>query len=327
MLQIYCVEKTETILVTGGAGFIGSNLCSHLISEGYLVRCLDNLLTGKVENINHLLNHPNFSFMEGDIRDFSVCQTVMNGVDKVLHQAALGSVPRSIENPIPTNEINCQGFLNVITSAKDAGVKRFIYASSSSVYGDSAASPKSEENLGKPLSPYAVSKLTNELYGRIFYALYGTETIGLRYFNVFGLNQDPKGQYAAAIPKFIQLLKEGKSPVVFGDGNQTRDFTYVKNVVNANMLALRTDNKVCFGKMYNVACGNSQTVNQVIALIKKELTACGFDCSKIVTEYRNVRTGDILNSLASIDSIIRDLNYQPTYSFDQGIAEYVRQTC
>ncbi|MBK7128338.1 MAG: SDR family NAD(P)-dependent oxidoreductase [Crocinitomicaceae bacterium] len=321
------MEKTETILVTGGAGFIGSNLCNHLISEGYRVRCLDNLLTGKRENIKHLLDHPFFSFIEGDIRDFSICKTVMKDVDKVLHQAALGSVPRSIENPIPTNEINCQGFLNVITAAKEEGVKRFIYASSSSVYGDSSASPKSEENLGKPLSPYAVSKLTNELYGRIFHTLYGTETIGLRYFNVFGLNQDPNGQYAAAIPKFIHLLKEGKSPVVFGDGNQTRDFTYVKNVVNANMLALHTENKSCYGKMYNVACGYSQTVNQVIAQIKNVLTSCGYDFSAVQTEYRDERKGDILNSLASIDSIRHDLNYKPIYTFDQGIAEYIRQTC
>lgn len=317
------MKNLETILITGGAGFIGSNLCEHFIRQGKKVICLDNLLTGKKSNIENLLGHPNFEFIEGDIRDFELCKKVTSGVDAISHQAALGSVPRSIENPIPTNEINCQGFLNVLTAAKENGVKRFVYASSSSVYGDSVASPKKENQLGKPLSPYAVSKLTNELYGKIFHDLYGMETIGLRYFNVFGKNQDPNGAYAAAIPKFTELLRAKKSPVIYGDGKQTRDFTYVKNVIAINELALSSTNKNCFGKAYNVACGESYTLLEVVELIKAALIESGNDVDQVKIEFAEPRKGDILNSLADISAAQQDLGYKANFLFKNGIAEYI----
>lgn len=317
------MENLETILITGGAGFIGSNLCEHFINQGKTVRCLDNLLTGKKENIEHLLSNPRFTFVEGDIRNFDLCQDVLKNVSAVSHQAALGSVPRSIENPIPTNEINCQGFLNVLTAAKENNVRRFVYASSSSVYGDSKESPKKESQLGKPLSPYAVSKLTNELYGKIFHDLYGMETIGLRYFNVFGKNQDPNGAYAAAIPKFIELLRNKKSPVIYGNGEQTRDFTYVKNVIAINELALNTNQSDCFGNAYNVACGESYNLIEVVNSIKSCLTDLGYDLSGIEVQFAPPRKGDILNSLAEISAARKDLGYNPVYLFKKGIAEYI----
>jgi UDP-N-acetylglucosamine/UDP-N-acetylgalactosamine 4-epimerase len=320
------VKQLETILITGGAGFIGSNLCEYFIAKGKKVICLDNFLTGKRPNIDALISHPNFKLVEGDIRDMRTCHHVTKNIDGVSHQAALGSVPRSIENPIPTNEINCQGFLNLLTAAKENGVKRFVYASSSSVYGDSRISPKKEDALGKPLSPYAVSKLTNELYGRIFHDLYGTETIGLRYFNVFGKNQDPDGAYAAAIPKFINLLKRKTAPVIFGDGLQTRDFTYIKNVILANDLALHTDNPASFGQCYNVACGKSYDLLDVISTMKTELVKAGVDVAAIEPQHVPQRKGDILNSLADISKIQQDLGYQPAHSFHQGIAEYIATT-
>jgi UDP-N-acetylglucosamine/UDP-N-acetylgalactosamine 4-epimerase len=320
------VKHLETILITGGAGFIGSNLCEYFIARGKKVICLDNFLTGKKSNIEALISHPNFKLIEGDIRDMRTCQQVTKKIDAVSHQAALGSVPRSIENPIPTNEINCQGFLNLLTAAKENGVRRFVYASSSSVYGDSKASPKKEDALGKPLSPYAVSKLTNELYGRIFHDLYGTETIGLRYFNVFGKNQDPDGAYAAAIPKFINLLKKKKAPVIFGDGLQTRDFTYIKNVIQANDLALRSENPASFGQCYNVACGNAYSLLEVVATMKAELVKAGIDVSSIEPQHVPERKGDIVNSLADISKIKSDLGYQPAHSFHEGIAEYIATT-
>jgi UDP-N-acetylglucosamine 4-epimerase len=313
----------ETILITGGAGFIGSNLCEHFIQLGKKVVCFDNLLTGKKSNIGDLLSHPNFKFVEGDIRDLELCRQITKGVDAISHQAALGSVPRSIENPIPTNEINCQGFLNMLTAAKENNVKRFVYASSSSVYGDSLASPKKENQLGKPLSPYAVSKLTNELYGKIFHDLYGMETIGLRYFNVFGKNQDPNGAYAAAIPKFIELMRAKKSPLIYGDGKQTRDFTYVKNVIAINELALSTTNNKCFGNAYNVACGESYTLLEVVELIKAALIESGHEVAAVEIEFAEARKGDIMNSLADISAAENDLGYAPVYYFKKGISEYI----
>ena len=317
------MKNLETILITGGAGFIGSNLCEYFLSRGKKIICLDNLLTGKRSNIEHLFDQPGFRFVEGDIRDVELCREITQNVDAVSHQAALGSVPRSIENPVPTNEINCQGFLNVLTAAMENGVKRFVYASSSSVYGDSSASPKKEHALGKPLSPYAVSKLTNELYGRIFHDLYGMETIGLRYFNVFGRNQDPNGAYAAAIPKFIELLRNRKSPVIYGDGKQTRDFTYIKNVVHVNELALSVQNDACYGEVYNVACGESHTVLDVVNTIKSCLTESGCSVNDIEISFSGTRKGDILNSLADITAAHRDLGYEPGFSFKEGIAEYI----
>ena len=318
------MKNLETILITGGAGFIGSNLCNYFVSKGMNVVCFDNFLTGKKSNIEHLLSHANFKLVQGDIRDVETCRAITKNIDAISHQAALGSVPRSIENPIPTNEINCQGFLNILTAAKENGVRRFVYASSSSVYGDSQESPKKEDQLGKPLSPYAVSKLTNELYGKIFNDLYGMETIGLRYFNVFGKNQDPNGAYAAAIPKFINLLKNSKSPIIFGDGKQTRDFTYIKNVIYANELALSSDNPDCFGQAYNVACGNSYALLDVVHAIKAELIKTGLDLSKVEVKHIDERKGDILNSLADISKIKKDFGYEPKFSFEVGIAEYIR---
>jgi len=317
------VKNLETILITGGAGFIGSNLCEHFVSKGINVVCFDNFLTGKKSNIEHLFSKSNFKFIEGDIRDIESCKVITKNVDAISHQAALGSVPRSIENPIPTNEINCQGFLNMLTAAKDNGVKRFVYASSSSVYGDSTESPKKEGRLGKPLSPYAVSKLTNELYGRIFHDLYGMETIGLRYFNVFGKNQDPNGAYAAAIPKFIDLLKNLQAPTIFGDGKQTRDFTYIKNVILANELALNSVNSESFGRAYNVAYGKAYSLLEVIETMKSEFAKKGIDLSKVQSIHASKRTGDILNSLADISEIEKNLGYLPRYSFSEGIAEYM----
>ncbi len=319
------MKDTNTILVTGGAGFIGSNLCAFLIDAGYHVICLDNLMTGKEKNLESLNKNSAFTFIQGDIRDYATCLEITKNVSAISHQAALGSVPRSIENPIPTNEINCQGFLNMIQAARVNSVKRFVYASSSSVYGDSTASPKKEEDLGKPLSPYAVSKLTNELYGRIFSDLYGMETIGLRYFNVFGKNQDPNGAYAAAIPKFIQLMRDEKSPLIYGDGEQTRDFTYIRNVLYANKLALETSNKNCFGQAYNVACGKSYSLNYVVDVIRKELIKTGLPIENLKCEYADQRKGDILNSLADISKIKSDLGFITVTDFDDGMREYISQ--
>jgi UDP-N-acetylglucosamine 4-epimerase len=313
----------NTILITGGAGFIGSNLCGHFLAKGYKVKCLDNLLTGHKKNIESFLSNPNFEFIEVDIRDYEACLNATKNVDLVTHQAALGSVPRSIDNPIPTNEINAQGFLNMLNAARVNGVKRFVYASSSSVYGDSKKSPKKEDDLGKPLSPYAVSKLTNELYGKIFHDIYGMETIGLRYFNVFGKNQDPNGAYAAAIPKFIGLFLKGESPTIHGDGNQTRDFTYIKNVIHANEQALTIDNKDAFGEAYNVACGASYTLNNVIDVIKSALQKHGVNVKSIKPIYGEQRQGDIRDSLADISKIENLLNYKVQMNFNDGMDEYV----
>ncbi|HIP37030.1 MAG TPA: SDR family oxidoreductase [Crocinitomix sp.] len=317
------LSNQKTILITGGAGFIGSNLCEHFLNNGYKVKCLDNLLTGHKSNIEPFLSNPNFEFLELDIRDYKSCLKASKGVDMISHQAALGSVPRSIDNPIPTNEINAQGFLNMLNAARENGVKRFVYASSSSVYGDSKESPKKEDDLGKPLSPYAVSKLTNELYGKIFHDLYGMEIIGLRYFNVFGKNQDPNGVYAAAIPKFIGLFLKGKAPTIHGDGNQTRDFTYIKNVIHANEQALTIDNTKAFGKAYNVACGTSYTLNTVINVIKSALQKRGKNVSEIQPIYGKPRQGDIRDSLADITRIKTVLNYVVQTSFDEGMDEYI----
>ena len=317
------MNHLKTILITGGAGFIGSNLCAYFLSKNYKVKCLDNLLTGHKLNIEHLLGDSNFEFLELDIRDYDSCLKATKGVDMVSHQAALGSVPRSINNPIPTNEINAQGFLNMLNAARENGVIRFVYASSSSVYGDSKKSPKKEDDLGKPLSPYAVSKLTNELYGKIFHDIYQMETIGLRYFNVFGKNQDPNGAYAAAIPKFIGLFQNRISPEIHGDGSQTRDFTYIKNVIHANEQALTINNNEAFGEAYNVACGSSYTLNSVINTIKTALLEKGEAISDVNPIHVATRQGDIRDSLADISKIERLLNYKVQYSFDEGMAEYV----
>lgn len=315
--------KNSKILITGGAGFIGSNICQALVEKDADVICLDNFLTGKRKNIEGLLNKKNFTLIEGDIRDMETCQQAMEGVDYVLHQAALGSVPRSVHNPLTTNSINITGFLNVIWAAKEEQVKRFVYAASSSTYGDSTELPKVEDNIGKPLSPYAVTKLVNEHYAKVFSDLYGLETIGLRYFNVFGRHQDPNGAYAAAIPKFINAFLEGEAPVIYGDGEQTRDFTYVKNVIQANEKALEVDNKEALNTVYNIAYGESTSLNELVKVLKELLSEFKPEIAEIEVQYGPERKGDVKHSLASVDKAKKHLAYDPQYDLKKGLKEAI----
>ena len=262
----------KTILVTGGAGFIGSNICEVLLDMENKVVCLDNFATGKRENIKEFLNDPNFTLIEGDIRKLDDCLKATKDIDFVLHQAALGSVPRSIKDPIISNDVNVGGFLNMLVACRDNGVQRFVFAASSSTYGDSESMPKVEDVIGKPLSPYAITKYVNELYADIFSKTYGLETIGLRYFNVFGRKQDPDGAYAAVIPKFVSQLMKGESPVINGDGNYSRDFTYIDNVIQANLLSLVTTNEKAINTVYNVAYGDRNTLNDLMKYLKEYLS-------------------------------------------------------
>jgi UDP-N-acetylglucosamine/UDP-N-acetylgalactosamine 4-epimerase len=319
----YCMIENKTILITGGAGFIGSNICERLVHQNNVVFCLDNLLTGKLSNIEHLLKLENFHFIEGDIRNLDTCKKSVEKVDIILHQAALGSVPRSIDNPITTNDINVNGFLNILVAAKEAGVKRIVYAASSSTYGDSQALPKTEDNIGKPLSPYAVTKYVNELYADVFSKLYGLEIIGLRYFNVFGRRQDPQGTYAAAIPKFIQALMNYHSPIIHGDGTQTRDFTYIDNVILANELAATTTNQAALNQVFNIAYGEQTNLNELLEILKNELSKLDSKISDVKVSYGENRIGDVKHSLASIDKARKLLNYQPKHSISQGIEEAI----
>ncbi len=312
------------ILVTGGAGFIGSHLAEKLLAAGHEVVVLDNFLTGKRANLASFENNERFQLIEGDIRDFAVCRRAAAGCDYVLHEAALGSVPRSLENPQLTLEINAQGFVNVIEAARQAGVKRFVYASSSSVYGDDPSPVKHEDRLGTPLSPYAVSKRANELLALNFSKVYGFETIGLRYFNVFGPRQDPEGPYAAVIPKFIAALKRHESPVIYGDGTNSRDFTYVANVVQANLLALTAENPEAVNRIYNVACGKSTSLNELFVLLREKLAKFNPEIGKIEPGYGALRQGDIADSLAEIDRACRLLGYNPEFSVKAGIKEAIR---
>jgi UDP-N-acetylglucosamine/UDP-N-acetylgalactosamine 4-epimerase len=316
--------QNKTLLITGGAGFIGSNLIERFISQNNRIICLDNLATGKEENIKPFFNHPDFSFIKGDIRDMDTCHNAVKNIDIVLHQAAMGSVPRSIKDPKTTNDVNIGGFVNMLIAAKDAGIKRFVYAASSSTYGDSAALPKVEENIGKPLSPYAVTKYVNELYADVFSRLYGIETIGLRYFNVFGRRQDPDGAYAAAIPKFIRLLIKHESPVIFGDGEQSRDFTYIENVIQANELAATTSNSEAVNTVYNIAFGEATTVNDLVTALKDNLSRFDPEISKVNPIHGETRTGDILHSLASVDKARRLLGYNPLFSLNAGLEKAIR---
>lgn len=313
----------KKILITGGAGFIGSNLCDHFIAKGYQVVCLDNFATGFRKNIQHHLSNPDFTLIEGDIRNMEDCQKAVEGVAYVLHQAALGSVPRSIKDPITTNDVNVGGFLNMLTASRDAGVKRFVYAASSSTYGDSESLPKVEEKIGKPLSPYAITKYVNELYATIFSKTYGIETIGLRYFNVFGRRQDPAGAYAAVIPKFVMQFMKHESPVINGDGNYSRDFTYVDNVVQMNELAMLTQDSDAINTVYNTAFGDRTTLRELIGYLKKYLSEYDIAIKNVDVIYGPERTGDIPHSLASIDKAKRLLNYNPQYSIKQGLEEAV----
>ena len=314
----------QKILVTGGAGFIGSNSCEALLKENKIVICLDNFSTGHKTNIEQLLSNPNFSLIVGDIRNMSDCLKAIQGVDTVLHLAALGSVPRSINDPIPTNDVNISGFLNMLVVARDAKVKRFVYAASSSTYGDSASLPRVEDKIGKPLSPYAITKYVNELYADIFQKNYGLDTIGLRYFNVFGRRQDPNGAYAAVIPKFVIQLMQHQSPVINGDGEYSRDFTYIDNVLQVNMLALNTTNKLALNTVYNVAYGESITLNLLVSYLKEYLCEYDKKISDIKAIFSANRTGDIPHSLASIEKARQFLNYNPQYSLREGLKEAVK---
>ncbi len=315
----------KTVLITGGAGFIGSNLCETLLNEGYQVKCLDNFSTGKKENIEHLLrDFPNqFELIEGDIRNLEVCREAVKGVRYVLHQAALGSVPRSINDPVTTNDVNVSGFLNMLVTSRDAGVKRFIYAASSSTYGDSKSLPKVEDVIGKPLSPYAITKYVNELYADVFSKTYGLECIGLRYFNVFGKRQDTNGAYAAVIPLFVKKLINHESPVINGDGEYSRDFTYIDNVIHMNLCAMETTNPEAINQVYNTAYGERTTLNQLVEYLKEYLSEYDYEISKVEVIHGPNRAGDIPHSLASIEKAKRLLGYNPEYSMKEGLKEAI----
>ncbi len=312
------------ILVTGGAGFIGSNLCEALLNQGHKVVCLDNFSTGHRKNIDKFLLNDNFSLIEGDIRDLETCRKAVDGIDYVLHEAALGSVPRSINDPITSNEVNVTGFLNLLVAARDAGVKRFIYAASSSTYGDSASLPKVEDVIGKPLSPYAITKYVNELYADVFSRTYGMECIGLRYFNVFGRRQDPHGAYAAVIPLFVKKLMQHESPVINGDGEYSRDFTYVENVIQMNLLAISTTNPNAINTVYNTAYGERNTLIQLTGYLKEFLSEFDPEIKDVQIKHGPNRVGDIPHSLASIDKAKELLGYQPKYSLRDGLKEAVK---
>ena len=322
-LDIFKTLENKKVLVTGGAGFIGSNLCETLLKLDVKVTCLDDFSTGYKHNIQEFLSHPNFTLVEGDIRKLETCKIACQNQDFVLHQAALGSVPRSINDPITSNDVNVGGFLNMLVAARDAEVKRFVYAASSSTYGDCEVLPKVEENIGKPLSPYAITKYVNELYADNFYANYGLNTIGLRYFNVFGKRQDPNGSYAAVIPLFVKQLIEHESPVINGDGSYSRDFTYIDNVVLMNLLSITTQNKEALNQVYNTAVGDRTTLVQLTELLKKHLSKYDSKIAEVDIQFGQNRIGDIPHSLASVEKAKRLLDYKPTHVIDQGIEEAV----
>jgi UDP-N-acetylglucosamine 4-epimerase len=318
------IHNKTAILITGGAGFIGSNLCEYFLAKGYFVTCLDNFSTGHRYNCEPFLSNVNYRLIEGDIRNFEHCQEAVKNCDFVLHQAALGSVPRSIKDPITSNEVNVSGFLNMITASRDAGVKRFIFAASSSTYGDSKNLPKVEDIIGKPLSPYAITKFVNELYAEIYSKTYGIETIGLRYFNVFGRRQDPNGAYAAVIPKFVMQFMKYESPIINGDGNFSRDFTYIDNVIQMNELAIQTENPDAINTIYNTAFGDRTTLNDMVFYLKQYLTEFDSKIADIAVIHGPSRAGDIPHSLASIAKAKQLLNYNPQYSFQAGLKEAVK---
>lgn len=325
------------ILITGGAGFIGSNLCEFFVKKQYDVVCLDNLSTGFMRNIESLLSESNFRFIEGDIRKLEDCRKAVEGCDAVLQEAALGSVPRSIADPINTNSNNIDGFLNMLVAARDEGVKRFVYAASSSTYGDSKELPKIEHTIGRPLSPYAITKYVNELYANVFSSLYGIETIGLRYFNVFGRRQDPNGAYAAVIPLWVKDLINHRSPCINGDGSYSRDFTYIDNVIQANELALTTLKEDLINRaslyninlpanapidlVFNVAYGGNTTLLQLFECLRTNLAKYDEGIAKIEPTFRENRAGDIPHSQASIEKAKRILGYKPEYDAVEGFGE------
>jgi len=299
-------------------------LCEALLEKGNKVVCLDNFATGKIENVEQFLKDTNFTLIEGDIRKLEDCLKATKDVDYVLHQAALGSVPRSIKDPITSNDVNVGGFLNMLVASRDNGVKRFVFAASSSTYGDSELMPKVEDIIGKPLSPYAITKYINELYADIFSKTYGLEMIGLRYFNVFGRKQDPNGAYAAVIPKFVSQLMKGESPIINGDGNYSRDFTYIDNVIQANLLSLVTTNEKAINTVYNVAYGDRNTLNDLMGHLKKYLSEFDSKISKIEVIHGPNRPGDIPHSHASVDKAKEQLSYNPQFTLQKGLKEAVK---
>ena len=314
------------ILVTGGAGFIGSNLCESLLTDGHEVTCLDNFSTGFRANIEpfFLLYPDRFRLIEGDIRDIDMCRAAVYGQEYVLHEAALGSVPRSIKDPATTNAVNIGGFLNMIIAARDEGIKRFVFAASSSTYGDSTALPKVEERIGKPLSPYAITKYVDELYADVFARTYGFNYIGLRYFNVFGRRQDPNGAYAAVIPLFVKKFINHEAPNINGDGEYSRDFTYIENVIQMNKLAMQTENPDALNQIYNTAFGERTTLNQLVNYLREFLSEYDSQISAIEPTHGPDRLGDIPHSLASIEKAKRLLSYAPKYSMRDGLKEACR---
>lgn len=316
---------TTKVLVTGGAGFIGSNLCEHLLGQGYQVRCLDNFSTGKSANIIPFLEQfpDRFELQVGDIRNMDDCRKATDCIEYVFHEAALGSVPRSIKDPITTNQVNIGGFLNMLVAARDAGVKRFIFAASSSTYGDSKTLPKVEDVIGKPLSPYAITKYVDELYADVFARTYGTEYIGLRYFNVFGRRQDPHGAYAAVIPLFVKKFMSHEAPNINGDGEYSRDFTYIDNVIQMNMLAMTTENPQAVNQIYNTAYGERTTLNQLVEYLREFLGEKDASIKGIEATHGPNRLGDIPHSLASIEKAKSLLGYAPRYSMRDGLREAV----
>ncbi len=326
MNTIRQMMNTMKILVTGGAGFIGSNLTEYLLEQGHEVRVLDNFATGHIENLLPLFDRfgSRFELQVGDIRNLDDCRKAVDGMDYVLHEAALGSVPRSVADPITTNEVNIGGFLNMLVAARDAQVKRFVFAASSSTYGDSAQLPKVEEVIGKPLSPYAITKYVDELYADVFARTYGIEYIGLRYFNVFGRRQDPNGAYAAVIPLFVKKLMRHEAPNINGDGEYSRDFTYIDNVIQMNMRALTTTNSEAVNQIYNTAYGERTTLNQLVDYLREFLGELDVKIRDIEPTHGPNRVGDIPHSLASIDKARRLLGYDPQFSMREGLREAVK---
>ena len=305
------------ILVTGGCGFIGSNLVNKFLESEYKVRVIDNLSTGNKNNIAEFLYHPNFEFVYGDITNLEICRKVVKDIDVICHQAAVGSVPRSVKDPLTTHNSNVNGFLNILLAAKENNIKRIVYASSSSVYGDEKELPKIESKTGNVLSPYAATKSVNEIYAQVFSRCYDMECIGLRYFNVFGPKQNPNGCYAAVIPKFISLINSEIRPIINGDGSYSRDFTYIDNIVQANLLALNTTNELCFGQVFNIGANGRTTILELFNTIKKHLK------SDIKPKFGKNREGDIPHSNADVSKAIKLLNYNPKVSFEEGIIKTI----
>lgn len=309
----------KRVLITGGAGFIGSNLCEDLLKHDNEVICLDNFSTGYFRNIKDFIDHPKFTLIVGDIQDLDDCRKAVEGADLVLHEAALGSVPRSINDPINTNSVNIDGFLNMLVAVRDAGIKRMVYAASSSTYGDSESLPKIEEVIGKPLSPYAVTKYVNELYAHVFALNYGMELIGLRYFNIYGRRQDPNGAYAAVIPKLVIQLMKHESPVINGDGTNSRDFTYIDNVIQMNHIAATTPNPDAINQVFNTAVGERNDLNQLATLMKEYLSEYDPGINNVIIIHGPNRKGDIPHSHASIEKAKRILGYNPKYRLENGL--------